>query len=101
MPKTRHPHSVELGHLEFMTHPDGWPNWPILPLKNYKQKKEGMGGLPRVACLFNGGEKTKFSIAYDINMWMLVEKQRKGEVKWTELTIEQVKALVAEGWEVD
>jgi hypothetical protein len=89
-PKTGH------NDLEFMKHPDSWPNWPLLPIKHYAPA-EHQQDLAVVLVVGNG----KYAIAKDANLFQLADDLATGtprNIQWEATTPE---ALVADGWVVD
>ena len=70
---------------EFMSNPDLWPNWPLLPIKKRGHREVGV--------LWNFGTEIRFG--ENQNMYML---NTEGIQDWPIANIVQ---LLEEGWVVD
>ena len=70
-----------------------WPNWPYLPIKNYKTKDTN--GLCRLAVIMISSRGVE--IAIDTNVWAVVA----GKVDRSAWESTTLSALENAGWEVD
>lgn len=89
MPKPKKVTSAKPSISEF--HPDTWPAWPFLPIKNWRD------GLCRVAVLFDlraDESGHAFDIAFDTNLF-------GEEIKTATWVAADLAALESDGWEVD
>lgn len=76
----------------FMLDPDGWPNWPILPIKRMHDEHL------EIACLVESPTADGHMFFVNSNMHDLEQDLKSRKVVPTLANIDQ---LVAEGWMVD
>lgn len=92
-------HPSEMSDLDMMKNPGLWPQWPVLPVKRYRER----GQMPDCAVLIDAGEPqpTVFQInPYDIPAGDLRENIiNNPKVKHTKY--DTLEALMADGWMVD
>ena len=84
---------------KFLLNPNQWPNNPICPVKNYKEKKPG--GFPMLGVVV-ANENGAMPVVLLCNMYAFIEKARASRIKDIERKeYEDLDALLADGWMVD
>jgi hypothetical protein len=93
MPRSSHSAETrEQATARMVPNPDSWPSWPLLPLKNNKQKDAN--GFARLGCLYGDGTIQVFLV----NMF---EWGKKPLDQIEHETYANVDALIRAGWLVD